>query len=62
MRQVIFRAKRVEDGLREGEAGWEILVDGELIEEVDNDDMDISTESFKLLWERLGIDLKFDAE
>ena len=62
MTLVVFRAKRGEDGLREGEAGWEILVDGELIEEVDNDDMDISTESFKLLWERLGIDLKFDAE
>lgn len=60
MRTVLFRALADDAGSREGEAGWEILVDGHIIGRLEPDEMDISDDSLKVLWEALGVDVKFD--
>lgn len=60
---VIFRALTDQDGQRDGEGGWEVLIDGEVvIDEVRSDDLDISSNAFKELWEALNVRLEFDQE
>jgi hypothetical protein len=61
MKNVVFEALPGEDGNREGEDGWRVLVDGvEVIPCVK--DMDIAYTGFDALWDALGIDVKFDFE
>lgn len=45
---------------RDGEAGWQIFVDGELIIAIDNDETDIADHSLDELWKALDIELVFD--
>ncbi len=60
MTNVTFRAIQEPNKRRDGEDGWEISVNGELVTTVCNDDLDISDNALQPLWERLGIKLEFD--
>lgn len=59
MKTVTFEAIEGENGEREGEDGWRVLVDGkEIIEKVR--DTDIAANHFDVLWNVLGIKVEFD--
>ena len=62
MAKITFVAiKDEETGYRDGEAGWQILVDGvEVIDAISGDDMDMADSHLDPLWEALGLELKFD--
>lgn len=62
MTKVTFVAiKDEETGYRDGEAGWQILVDGaEVIDTISGDDIDLADEHLAPLWKALGLELKFD--
>ena len=59
MKKVVFEALKGEDGNREGDDGWRVLVDGEVVIDY-TDDLDVAWTGFQALWSKLGIDVEFD--
>lgn len=62
MKEILFIAKRADDGDRSGQAGWIVSVDRKQVCEVDSDEMDVGDNALAPLWEALGATLKFDYE
>ena len=61
MKTVKFVAITGESGFREGEDGWQVFVDDNLVlDDVRSDCMDIADCGFNKLWKTLGIKLEFD--